>query len=248
MRLAVSKNDERALRRRSVRLEAQVEELTREVCELASKIARAEQVERHRISEILHDDLQQRIYGIGLHVALARQDVTEGKQANVLKDLARIETWLGESLEILHELTVDLSPPGLKSDALASVLSHLTAQMNELHGLKVELYANRSLETPPEMRALLYQIVRELLFNVVKHSGARHAAVTVRRETDQVNVRVADEGTGFDPNATFTRRGTGGGFGLVNLRERLRAMGGTMAIDSAPGRGTRITVSVPIER
>lgn len=236
---------ERILRRRSDKLEARVEELMREVYALTRKVARVERQERRRISKLLHDEIQQRIFGIGLHVSLARQDARAGKKELVLKDLATVEKWLNESMEILRELAVDLRPQAVQDESLAGVLDQLVVYMNELHGLNVEMRTDHRLETTPEGRMLLYEVVRELLFNVVKHAGVNRATMDLRNMERHVEVRVADQGAGFDPDVAVSQNQMGAGLGLAGLRERLRAVGGSIRIDSAPGKGTRITIRMP---
>jgi CheY-like chemotaxis protein len=96
------------------------------------------------------------------------------------------------------------------------------------------------------MRVLLFQSVRELLFNVVKHAEVETAEVCLRRLDDHVKITVSDKGKGFDPQAAYPCEGKGGGFGLFSIRERLNLLGGTMEVDSAPGRGSRFTLCAPL--
>jgi signal transduction histidine kinase len=93
------------------------------------------------------------------------------------------------------------------------------------------------------MRVLLFQIVRELLFNVVKHADTDRATVTIDEADGGLIIIVADEGAGFDPAALKPK--TEGGFGLFSVRERLRLFGGTLEIESAPGEGTRMIATIP---
>jgi CheY-like chemotaxis protein len=96
-----------------------------------------------------------------------------------------------------------------------------------------------------DVAILLFQAVRELLFNVAKHAGVKNARVEVRRAGSELRVLVADEGTGFDPSRIRTEGGLTGGFGLFSVRERVNYVGGHLEIDSAPGRGSRFTLVVP---
>ncbi len=237
---------ERALRRRIDKLEDRVEELMREVYELTRKLARIEQQERRRVAKLLHDEIQQRIYGIGLHVGLARQNARSGKADMVLKELATVETWLGESTNILRKLALDLSPPAIHEEGLVRLLVQLAEHMNETHGLNVEVRSDHRFETEPEVRVLLFQAVYELLFNVVKHARVRFATVDLRTVASQVEVRVIDDGAGFNSDAAVSRDEIDPGGGLLGLRERLGAVGGSIEIDSAPAKGTRITVRMPL--
>ena len=115
------------------------------------------------------------------------------------------------------------------------------------YGLKVLVHDDE--EPKPlneEMIGLVYQSVRELLWNVVKHARTSHAIIILERPNGEVHVSVSDKGTGFDP-AARDAASSDGGFGLFNIAERLDLSGGRMEIESARGRGTRVTLVVPIE-
>lgn len=162
-------------------LEERVEERTRQVRELASMLTMAEQ-ERRRISQTLHDDLQQQLYGVQLKLSFAQQHAGASHEGRMREGLAEAEAWIRQSIELTRSLTVDLSPPILKSEGLADTLAWLQSQMKELHGLEVEIKAEKPFRTPEEdMRVLLFQITRELLFNVANtpaRSGPRSSSAT----------------------------------------------------------------------
>jgi signal transduction histidine kinase len=109
----------------------------------------------------------------------------------------------------------------------------------------------RARDQPPlaeELSALLYQAVRELLFNVAKHAGVRAAAVAMERREADVRIMVSDEGNGFDPAAVQTAETRSSKFGLAGLGERLALLGGQLETKSAPGRGSRFTLRIPLVR
>jgi signal transduction histidine kinase len=119
--------------------------------------------------------------------------------------------------------------------------------MHEMHGLQVALRTRGVDPVPPEgLRVLLFQIARELLFNVVKHAGVHRARVELREEKDRLVLTVQDDGIGFDPWTFEAHPDHARGFGLFNARERLELVGGRLEVESAPGRGTRATVTVPL--
>jgi signal transduction histidine kinase len=117
--------------------------------------------------------------------------------------------------------------------------------LGQSHGLNVKFthYPDPGV-VPPETALCLYRIAQEALRNVVKHSGSRHAAVELSGAAGVICLRVVDDGIGFDPEGS----GDKDGLGLVSMRERLHLIGGEIAIDSRPSRGTRIDVRVPIPR
>ncbi len=235
-------NDE--LHRLNETLEERVAERTAQARALASTLTMAEQEERRRIAQVLHDDLQQLLFGVQMkltHLA----DRAEGGEADALAaDARQAAAWLGDAIETTRRLTVDISPPVLKGEGLRSALEWLVTQMEEVHGLHVALWAERDLPVPAEaMRVLLFQVVRELLFNVVKHAETERATVTLR-DGEDLTIEVSDEGSGFDPAAVAPE--PDGGFGLFSVRERLALFGGTMGIEAVPGEGARVTLHVPL--
>ena len=226
---------------------AQLERRSEQVRELASELVAAEQRERHRIAQLLHDDLQQLLYGIQITTATLRRDVQDGRAETAAQKAVEIHDYLKEAIDKTRNLTVDLSPPVLRGEGLGGALRWLASQMEELHGLHVEVEDGPPLcSMREEMRVLLFQVVRELLFNVVKHAETDHAAVELREANDQLLLRVHDGGQGFDVEAAQQASSSDGGFGLQNMRERLSLFGGTVEIESAPGDGTRVFVTVPV--
>jgi signal transduction histidine kinase len=125
-------------------------------------------------------------------------------------------------------------------------MNWLADWMRDKHELKVNLLIEEGADVQSaEVRAFLLHSIRELLFNVVKHAGVNTATLEIQRHDEQVWARVVDQGAGYD---TRQRRpsSNGTGFGLSSIHDRLELMGGCLEIESAPGRGTRMTIVVPV--
>jgi len=213
-------------------LEARVAERSEQVRALSRALTLAEQGERQRIAQVLHDDLQQMLVGAKMRLA-----AMAGERA-LVEDTARI---LDRSIALTRSLSTELAPPLLRGEDLEEALLWLAGRNREVHGMAVDVDVEPGCRVPdPSLRILLYQILRELLFNVVKHAGAERAAVRAWREGGEVRVTVEDRGAGFDLEAA-----AGGGFGLYHVRDRLELVGGRVLIESAPGEGTRVTVALP---
>ncbi len=214
---------------------------------LASELTLAEQRERRRLAEILHDRLQQLLYAARLNLGAVRRGVLD---ADLCETVERIDGLLGEAIAESRSLTMELSPPVLYVGPFQGALEWLARHMEQTCGLAVEVQADPQIELASEdVRILLFHSVRELLFNVVKHAGTDRARVCVREcPGGRVRVEVADEGAGFDPERPKTDGAETGGFGLFSIRERLELLGGSMEMDSAPGRGTRATILAPCRR
>jgi signal transduction histidine kinase len=119
--------------------------------------------------------------------------------------------------------------------------------MGTKHGLQVDIEADGLAEPVDEnMRVLLFQAVRELLFNVVKHAKVKRASVSVHRMNEsEIRIRVSDNGIGFDSLKAGTNGSSVSSFGLFYIRERLDLMGGRMVVESSPGNGSSFTLFVP---
>jgi signal transduction histidine kinase len=231
-------------------LEERVRERTSQAQELSRALTLAEQRERREVAQVLHDDLQQVLYGLQLGLHTLALQAPELEAASLQEQLRRTHDLVGEAIDATRRLTVDLSPPILAGEDLVDTLRWLATHVEERFDLTVELDAEEGL-TPPsdDMRVLLFQTVRELLFNAVKHAGTDRATVALSERNGSFIVDVVDEGVGFDPEAAPTSSGgTLGGFGLRRARERLSLFGGRVELTSAPGEGTRATVEIPVER
>ncbi len=215
---------------------------------LASELTMVEQEERHRISQILHDDLQQRLFAIRTHLSLLKdENGTAALHPDRNLNIDQIQDWLSEAINITRNLSINLSPAVLQGEGLAEAVSWLASQMEEQYGLQVEVDAENDLAPMEEhMRVLLFQSIRELLFNVVKHSGVLEATVRLTQENGSGRIVVSDPGRGFDaetvlPNPQLAH-------GLLIIKDRLGLMSCDMQIHSQPGEGTRVEIEVPMNK
>jgi PAS domain S-box-containing protein len=209
---------------------------------MATELTEAEQRERRRLAQALHDNLQQLLVASRLKAATLRRRVEEEELQQVLDE---VDELLEQCVDESRSLTVELSPPVLHSEGLVAAVRWLSQWMHEKHDLHVELQCDDVVEpVDKEKRMILYQIVRELLFNCVKHAHVQHAELVMRSHEDVFELSVSDTGRGFDTGAK--RPAGDSGFGLFSVAQRLEPLGGSVELDSAPGRGTRVTVRVPL--
>jgi PAS domain S-box-containing protein len=226
------------------RLEAQVRERTVQVRELVTQLTMTEQEERRRISGLLHDDLQQRLFSLRFQLASLRQALAGAETAAAQQIIGEMEQALHRSVHITRELSVDLSPPVLHDEGLAAALQWLASQIHQQQGLEVLVEAEPGIPLLSEdLRVLLFHTVRELLFNIVKHAGVDTAKVTVGGTGTQLRIEVSDAGRGFAPGSSEAAPTSQG---LRRVEQRMQLLGGAMEIASAPGQGTRATLSVPL--
>ena len=213
---------------------------TDEVRDLARALTLAEQAERHRLSALLHDGVQQQLFGAQILLASAQRDAA----AEPLRDrIARASAIVGEGIEATRRLALDLTPPALESDDYALTLRWLARHAGETYGITVDVDVQEGIRgmvvADREVRVLVTDVVRELLANVARHAGTGRATVRLRRDGAAAEVEVVDAGRGFDPDARVV------GFGLYSVRRRLELLGGSLTVDSGPGRGARVTLRFP---
>jgi len=222
----------------------QLQERTTQLHAMAGAIIQAEERERTRISRLIHDHLQQMLMGALLNLRMMKG---KDRYPELAGDFASIEGMLKESIETAQSLTTELSPAVLHQYGLAAALQWLRLWCMEKFKLLVDVDTEDDIDPSPEISVTLFLCVRELLFNVVKHAGVRTAAVRMWREPSDgtLKIEISDQGAGFDPLTAMQRKGTTGGMGLFNSRERVKMLGGGLETESSPGNGCRFTLWVP---
>jgi PAS domain S-box-containing protein len=231
------------------RVEARTTELmqrTQELQWLARELTRTEERERRELAQVVHDGLQQLLVGASMNVDLLSRRVRG--ETELKTTLQTLSDTITESINVSRTLTTELCPFAAYEKNLSEALQWLANWHREKHGLAVTLVTKQFLVVESvELRVLLFRAVRELLFNTVKHAEVKTARVCLDRTKDGlVRIVVSDSGRGFDPQRIKANMVRTGGFGLFSLRERLDLLGGRLEIKSAPGRGSRFTLLVPM--
>ncbi|MEW6002607.1 MAG: PAS domain S-box protein, partial [Nitrospirota bacterium] len=209
---------------------------------LASQLSYAEERERRRIATDLHDHISQNLALAKLKLE-ALQELISGdftEYVDVIHEL------LEKAIQYARSLTFELSPPVLYELGFEAAVGWLSEQFQRQHGILVDFYDDRQPKPMnEEIRIFLFKTVRELLTNVIKHAHASKTGISIKREGDNVQIMVEDDGIGFDtPEKKSTKINT---FGLFNIREQLQHLGGHFNVKSESGHGTRITLIVPIK-
>jgi signal transduction histidine kinase len=212
--------------------------------DLSAELSLTEQRERRRLAGQLHDGIGQLLSLAQMKLEMAGSLASNGQSqaAAVRETAALIDQVIGQT----RTLTWELSPPVLYEMGLRPALEWLIEQMQRRFGLALGLDADQSADiADQELRSLVFDSVRELLRNAVKHAQARHAMVIIRSGATELRITVQDDGVGVDPDVAVRPPADHHSFGLFSIRERLRHYGGGLEIDSTPGRGARFTMVLP---
>ncbi len=227
-------------------LEQKVEERTEELAEKASRLRSltgdliiSEQRERRRLARILHNDFQQLLVSAKYRAA----SLNRIEDPSVKLAAQELEGLLGEVIEASRTLTSELSPPIIHERGLRTGMEWLVSFMSAQNGLSVQLSMAEDFNQIDEnTKLLIFDSTRELLLNSVRHGKVQSAEVAVGRiAKEKLEIVVADRGIGFDPS--LVQRS---GFGLFRMRHRLELVGGSLEIDSAPGKGSRLSITLPL--
>jgi PAS domain S-box-containing protein len=206
---------------------------------LSLELSQAEDRERHRLAEILHDDLQQVLVAAKFHLALLGNLPQESSSRMII---AEIEHMISDAIQKSRNLSHELSPAVLHRNDFSEIAAWLANQVYLTHGLEVAIKSPRTILVRSEpLRVFLFRSTQELLFNVVKHARVNHATIRIREIRNCVCISVVDQGRGFDPDELSESEG----FGLFSIRERVQLLGGHMRIKSTRGKGSISTIIIP---
>jgi len=210
--------------------------------QMASELMLAEERERRRIASVLHDAVVQTLALSKLKVDGLRRTTRNG----IHDRLTEIYGLIDESISRTRTLTADLSPPILYDLGLPAAIRWLGDRLRDDHHVSFEVESPSRTWRPldEQTRVVLFQAVRELLINVGKHAHATKCRVRLAQDDKNVRIEVEDNGRGFTPTAS-TNYGAGG-LGLFNIRQRLQYLGGNLALDTEPGKGTRVVLIAPL--
>jgi PAS domain S-box-containing protein len=206
---------------------------------LASELSLAEERERRRLATDLHDHIGQTLAIIRMKLGTLRNSLSSGDNAELL---AEIWSLMDKTMKSTKSLTFELSPPILYELGFGAAVEWLAEEVQKQHALTVE-FEDDGLTKPldRDVSVLMFQAVRELLMNVVKHALAKKIEVYLARKYNHMQITVQDDGKGFD--LTQIDRHS---FGFFSIRERMKYFGGSFVIKTQPGQGTCVTLTAPL--
>lgn len=222
------------------RLEQELQMRTQQLAELAAKLTIVEHQERQRCADLLHEDLQQILAGARMLVDGVRHGAGDQRAA-----VRKLDQALKQAQDVARSVTRMLFPPLSLQKDLPLALRWLAIDMGERHRLEVAVRSTTNFPAIPEpVAVLVFTAARELLLNIVKHSGTLQCRLHLRLRRDALELEVQDAGRGSE-RRVFGEVRADPGFGHFSIRERAELLGGRFDVASAPGRGMRVLLSVP---
>jgi PAS domain S-box-containing protein len=211
--------------------------------DLGGRLISAQEEERSRVARELHDDLNQRMALLSIHLEQAQQDLL--KPFDLSQCFQNLQTQIQEISNDIHRLSYRLHPSKLDHLGLGAAVKSLCDELKESVKLQIEFQQiGVPAILPQEVTLCVFRIAQEALRNCVKHSGARAVEVLLAKTNNEIRLSVSDNGCGFDPESELNKKG----LGFISMRERLRLVDGCMHIHTRALRGTRVEVSVPVMR
>jgi signal transduction histidine kinase len=198
--------------------------------------------ERTRLARDLHDSVTQSLYSLLLLTEGWRRMLSTASQTQIEDRLRRIGEIAQQALCEMRLLIHELRPPMLEQEGLVGAVRKRLDAVEKRVGIEARVVMDDLVELPASLEEGLYWITQEALNNALKHAAAKHEIVRIWVEDERLVLEIADDGQGFDLEAA----GNKGGMGLASMKDRARVMGGTLTIESSPGRGTTVRVGVPL--
>ena len=213
---------------------------------LSANLFVIQESERRRIANELHDELGQALVALKMQVRAIQRHLIDDRPEDG-HDCEEVCDYINLIIENVRRLSRDLSPVVLDDLGLGAAIKHMVDNFSGLHDIDGTVSVDEigKLLAPSEER-IVYRIVQEALTNIAKHAKARNVEVLIRKNGGWINLLIRDDGCGFDPEAVAQKKAIERGLGLTAMSERVRMLGGLFDIESKPGHGTSISMSVPI--
>ncbi|MEU1036520.1 GAF domain-containing sensor histidine kinase [Streptomyces mirabilis] len=197
--------------------------------------------ERSRLAHELHDAVSQKLFSLRL-TAQAAAALVDRDPARAKGELHQVAMLAAEATEELRAAVIELRPAALDEDGLVATLRTQIQVLDRAHSAHVTFAGHGVRALPAAQEEAVLRVAQEALHNALRHSGAGRVDVTLEKRGTGTVLRVSDDGTGFEPTAI---RAAGRHLGLVSMRDRSSGVGGTLSVESAPGKGTTIEMEVP---
>jgi len=219
---------------------------------LLRRLASAQEEEQRRISRELHDQIGQTVTGLSLGLKALEQGLAKAANAEAATEQVRwLEQLAAQIGRDIHRTASDLRPTAIDDLGIFRAIEAYVADWQERYGVRVDIQTfGRDNPLPADVSAVLYRLVQEGLTNVLKHARAGKVSIVLEKKPEGLALVLEDDGIGFNPDDVgrdASRAGQAPGLGLSGMKERVALLGGTIAVESAPGKGCTIFVQIPLE-
>jgi two-component system sensor histidine kinase UhpB len=224
-----------------VRAEGALRESAGRSQDFSRRLLVVQEEERRHLSRELHDEFGQLLAGIAMHLQAAK-GLVGGAASSRIEECIRLIQRAGTEL---RNLVLELRPTMLESAGLTPTLKWLAEQHSERTGIATQVVGQID-DLSGDLAIVCFRAVQEALTNVIRHARAQHVTIELSRAEGVVKLAIRDDGVGFDVTKTLDQAAAGGHLGLLGMRERIQNLGGDLEVDSAPGRGTRLRILLPL--
>ena len=226
-----------------VRAQSALHESAKRLQHLSRRLLKVQEEERRHLSRELHDEFGQLLASIALHLHAAKRVAGASAQSSLDESIALLKRAGAQ----VRSLALELRPTMLETGGLESALRWLAQQHQQRTGIVTEVVGHGT-DVSGDLAIACFRVAQEALTNVVRHARAQHVWIELNQHEGSLELVVRDDGVGFDVTRTIERAASGGNLGLLGMRERVEILGGSLEIDSRPGQGTRIRISLPLSQ
>jgi len=229
--------------------DTQALERSRQLTErLTQQVISAQEEERRRIARELHDETAQSLATLGIYIDSVLATDVKHMPPSLQQGLSRVREVVDRTLAGVRTIIADLRPSLLDDLGLAAAIRWQAQNRLEENGVRVDLQIRgEGRRLPPPVETALYRIAQEAISNILKYADASYVEMDLDlSRADVVQARIEDDGRGFDPSTVVQTAQTGQGVGIFGMQERTNLVGGTLQIDSSPGEGTEVRITIPI--
>ena len=215
---------------------------------LSKKILKADEEERKRIAREIHDGPAQSAVNLSFKLEICKRYLADARLEELSNELSNLGGLVHSTVKEIRTIIYDLKPSCLENGLISAVGSHIEL-FSQSTGLNIDFkHSGKDSRVEYYLTSTIYRILQEALSNVNKHAEAQNVAINLSISEDCILLSISDDGRGFDPDGLKTMKfdKLKGGFGLEGIRERIELVRGVMKIDSAPGKGTILTLKIPL--
>lgn len=229
-----------------VHAQEKIEKHRQQLQRLSAQLIAAREAESQRISQELHDVIGQSLTAVSINLAQVKQDLSADEPAVVWERLAESEALINQTLAQTRKLSSELRPVMLDDLGLIPTLRWYIHQFANRLNIHIAFTSSGMPQHfSPELEIVVYRVVQEGLTNIARHAQARKAKVNLDYQPDRLQLTISDDGIGFNVQQLYQSKNVDGRLGLLGIGERISLFAGVLHVDSSPGKGTKLKISIP---